>query len=127
MSNTIPPATTKKTAIEDTQKEMRRALKHFSTKSKHTHTHTVMQKMGDNNNYKKYRKQYQNEMTNVSLLIRSYFKCKQVKLSNEGQGLAEWTGKNMINYMLFIIDSLQIQRHKQIESEMMERNIPCKQ
>lgn len=47
MLNVMAKIATKKTAIEFTQKEMRKEFKHFNTKINYTQKKTVMQEMRD--------------------------------------------------------------------------------
>lgn len=49
-----------------------------------------------------------------------------VKFPNQGQ-TGKTDKKHMIQLYVPVRDSLEIQRHKQAESERTEKDIPCKQ
>ena len=74
--------TTKKTAAEYTQKEMKSELKHFTTKNQlNTKEYNNAVNEGQKS-YKVYRKQIANGKSK-SLIISNYFKCKTTNLSNQ--------------------------------------------
>lgn len=71
MLNVIPVGTTKKTAIEYTQKEMRKELKCFSTKKINQTQMRIMQKM-DKKAVRHIESKWENHRIK-SLLISNYF------------------------------------------------------
>lgn len=72
-----------------------------------------------------YRKQITNGLCK-SLLISNYFKFNGLKTPIKSQRLVECM-LTMLNYMMSVRVTPQIQRYKQFEKERMENIYPCKQ
>lgn len=74
--------TKKKIAKEYTQKEMRKEFKCFTMKNNQSQKKAVMQDMQNKKVIRQIENKQQNDIDKF-LLIRNYFKCEWIKLSNQ--------------------------------------------